>query len=799
VLAGLWVGGMVGTGAVPRLVGRETEINAVLSLVRADAPLITVTGAPGVGKSVLVAEVVRRLAAEDGAVPCLVDLAMPAMTPTRAAAAVARAARQREDEEPRLAAVVAERAETCLDRAHDVVARIAPWPGAVVLVPSVIPLEVPGERTFLLRPLGCEPPDPERADAVHLFMDTVRDSAAELPFDPGRFETVSRICASVDGLPSAIQRAAELCSHLPWEVVEQLLSDGDRALTMLSERGRAPIVARGPAAALDQVHALLPPSSRQLLTALSAFSGPFTADEAAQVAGMRTDSVVGTLAALTGAGLLLAGTERGRAGGSVFRLPRLVRAYGRRRLEDADLDANCGFRERHVYWVTGLVTALADREGGDKTRAAVPDSLAPDVREALSWSKDHAPRAALSLATALVPLVLRHGDEWELCRRLPEWVDSCLAGDPDRVDALTLLESARLAFKSGGTTGTARPLAHLEEGLRRARAGDRPVLVLHGLAIWIDAVHVTGDLPTAARAIEDGLRLSRELDDQAWLARYEAWQGMVLHVSGDVEGAVELGVRSLERARRHKDPRGILAAGMLLHPMERRTVSIPGGPPTMEELYELSEQLGEQRLRLIVMAMLARRALRAGSEAVGTTWLLRRTQEVVRQERWHDLGFSLMLGALVAADRRDDARAARWHGALTPTLDSLLVITPPGEAVSYRRTIARVATRFGEEPFDAAVRAGAGADWRRLAEEIIKFACELADGPSAREDALGSLTDRERQVLAVIAQGLSNKAAAEQLGISPKTVMHHTVAIYRKLGVGSRGEAAAWARARGLH
>ena len=55
------------------------------------------------------------------------------------------------------------------------------------------------------------------------------------------------------------------------------------------------------------------------------------------------------------------------------------------------------------------------------------------------------------------------------------------------------------------------------------------------------------------------------------------------------------------------------------------------------------------------------------------------------------------------------------------------------------------------------------------------------------------LTDRELDVLRHIAAGGTNKDVAAALGITPKTVMHHSVAIYRKLGVRGRAEATAYA------
>ncbi len=53
------------------------------------------------------------------------------------------------------------------------------------------------------------------------------------------------------------------------------------------------------------------------------------------------------------------------------------------------------------------------------------------------------------------------------------------------------------------------------------------------------------------------------------------------------------------------------------------------------------------------------------------------------------------------------------------------------------------------------------------------------------------LSVREREVLALTAQGLSNKDVAQQLAVSVHGVKFHLATIYRKLGVGNRTEATA--------
>ncbi len=59
-------------------------------------------------------------------------------------------------------------------------------------------------------------------------------------------------------------------------------------------------------------------------------------------------------------------------------------------------------------------------------------------------------------------------------------------------------------------------------------------------------------------------------------------------------------------------------------------------------------------------------------------------------------------------------------------------------------------------------------------------------------DKWESLTDQERQVLALLAEGLENKEIADSLGIVSKTVEYHATNIFSKLGVNSRQEALLW-------
>ncbi len=62
----------------------------------------------------------------------------------------------------------------------------------------------------------------------------------------------------------------------------------------------------------------------------------------------------------------------------------------------------------------------------------------------------------------------------------------------------------------------------------------------------------------------------------------------------------------------------------------------------------------------------------------------------------------------------------------------------------------------------------------------------------------GGLSARERQVAALIAQGMPNRQIAAQLVISERTVTTHVANILSKLGFNSRAQVAAWAAQVGL-
>jgi DNA-binding CsgD family transcriptional regulator len=117
---------------------------------------------------------------------------------------------------------------------------------------------------------------------------------------------------------------------------------------------------------------------------------------------------------------------------------------------------------------------------------------------------------------------------------------------------------------------------------------------------------------------------------------------------------------------------------------------------------------------------------------------------------------------------------------------------------------AALATALGADPaFEIVAVSGSVGDLASSVD-VVLVARSVGDSsagarPGADAPAGGeAITGRERQILALVADGLGNKQIAARLGISTNTVKTHLELLFEKFGVSSRAEAVAMGVRRGL-
>jgi DNA-binding NarL/FixJ family response regulator len=122
----------------------------------------------------------------------------------------------------------------------------------------------------------------------------------------------------------------------------------------------------------------------------------------------------------------------------------------------------------------------------------------------------------------------------------------------------------------------------------------------------------------------------------------------------------------------------------------------------------------------------------------------------------------------------------------------------PALAAGARGVVLRDQVGPGIAAALAAVKSGLTVIDTALASSLVPSTPTARPADPRRKGAIGELTDRERQVVVLLAEGLSNKLIADRLGISDHTAKFHVNGVMAKLGASTRTEAVVEAVRRGL-
>jgi len=138
----------------------------------------------------------------------------------------------------------------------------------------------------------------------------------------------------------------------------------------------------------------------------------------------------------------------------------------------------------------------------------------------------------------------------------------------------------------------------------------------------------------------------------------------------------------------------------------------------------------------------------------------------------------------------------------TPGVDCFMLpvdVTINGERTVVCAIQATAEPQKSERDLIAAIQA-VMADTSWFTRTIIEKLKALRHGTQAdtQRSGVDTLSDREREVLGLICEGIGDAEISRMLRLSPNTVRNHIASLYRKIGVNRRSSAIIWARERGI-
>ncbi|BAH52108.1 protein kinase domain-containing protein [Rhodococcus opacus] len=621
-------------------------------------------------------------------------------------------------------------------------------PGLRILATSRESLDIGGESTLRVPPLGV--PDPDRApslhglpsyDAVTLFAERAAAAVPGFELTEDNARAVAGICHRLDGLPLPIELAATRLRAMSPEQILARLTDRYRLLTRGS-RG-APSRQQTLRLCIDWSYELCTPQEQQLWSRLSVFAGSCELDAVEQVCGTgpASSELLDVLSSLVDKSVVI----RMESGSAVcFRLLETLREYGREKLGTTGESAE--LRRRHRDWYQQL-TAEAEAEWISSRQLewiARLEREQANLREAMEFCVSDSPDLGLRIGASLLPFWLSRS----LLSEGRYWLGRVLAGLPaeSTVDRIKALYAGSV-------------LAELQ-----------------------------GDLSAGAALVEEGSRLAEQTTDAMSHAYIAYADGLLALFSGDPVRACS----RLDSARAFFGNRDDASHVGVLHRLGMAHEQLGHSRRAMdcyEQILAITRAQGESMYQSFALWAMGDGVWRHG-DTEQAVQLLEQSLELTRQVNTPRTAVACLetLGS-IAADTGDAKRAVvlmaaadelgRTAGSPTVGFPHLLVAREESEQSAYQA--------LGKSSVESARREG-----RRLGFHAA-IAYALGERlPDATGDSLVKLTKRERQVAELIAEGLTNRAIAARLVISPRTAQGHVEHVLTKLGFTSRAQIAAW-------
>ncbi len=816
-------------GEPNRFIGRERELSDLRLALRQTRQL-TLCGAGGIGKTRLALRLLTAVRQEypDGVFMVeLGDLWEPELIVSRMAALLGIDGEAGRDLLDTLAGalgarqvlVLLDNCEHLVDACATLCQRLlAGCPGVRIVATSQEPLRIPQEAVWQVAPLAVPTPGPAPGiaglmgyEAVALFADRAAAARPGFAVTERNATAVATICRELDGVPLAIELAAARVTVLSAEQIAARLAD---RFTLLGPGDRtAPPRQRTLRATIDWSHDLLSGPEQVLLRRLSAFAG-WSLEMAEQVCADRllpAEEIIGLTAGLVDKSLVVVEPEV--LGQARYRMLDSIRAYAAQRLADAGEAAAVQLRLRdyalivceHAEAVGMAVIPAGWPAAVDVFRRYDVDS--GNVRQVLGRCQATGDvQSGLRLCTAVRPcwIVRGHFAEGE------EWFARFLALDhsaldhgglPPAVLGAALVGRAQLIMPN--QPAAAQDWAR--QGLALCRSAGQLIWTATAYNVLAEAALHAGQLDEAERCAADALAAARTAGN-GWNEGYAlGTQATLAAAHGKLREAGQLGEAALAVMRGIDQQWGVARTLLGLGALARLRRDPAGAIECYREALPILREIDSRPDIARALAGIGRVALDQGD------------LDVAREHLSESLRLSWLTGARIGVARGLEAVATLTARAGDPGL--AVQLTAAAAALRAAAGLPALSAERTQRQLDPARSLGPellGRHWQRglglTADDAVALVLRprrpglsgpVNGVPAAPPNGLpslapqSSLTPREREITALIAQGYSNRAIAGELVISPATAARHVANILAKLGFTSRAQIAAWAAGNG--
>jgi len=806
-------------------IGREREIADIERLLF-NSHLVTLTGTGGSGKTRLATQIANTLGKSFADGVWLVDFAPlhePALVPQIVAHTLGlRPATDEPLMETLLDFTQSKQLLLILDNCEHLIGACAQLaqellsqnPELRILATSREPLAITGEMIYPvsglswpsdIESLDGNPQDLMRYDAVRLFVERARAISPNFSLTPENIWPTVEVCRRLDGLPLALELASARVNVLTVHEITLRLNDRFALLISGQRRGLEPRH-HTLRAAIDWSYDLLIPDEQALLRHMAVFEAGCSLDMLESICTgemLPKEPILDLISSLVSKSLVVAEVT-GRAQVR-FRLLETIREYLLEKLALAG--ENELWRDRHLNLFLAKVEEGAPKLGGTYQQLWLNwlEGEQDNLRAVLTWALEKGANgvpdskrieAGLRITSAVVLL-------WQIRGNAQEglgWFERLLAQADDSISPVVhvnaIVSASFLALFLGNGQAS---LEYGREAVRIAEAaGDEGKAILgFALAGLASGAKAVGDYLTAFPTGERALQLFRESGPPLYLGMALISQGEIALQLGNYAIARERLSESLTLAQNNGDTYRIAHTLNMQGDLARLEQNYPEAVSKYKQSEALLRELNAQQDLASVLCSLGFTGLFLGK--IDRAQTLFRESLSIHQEKQNKRGMTdgligLAATAVMAGLPADGARLLAATVAITgmPAGSGW-----PATQMEFERYHNLVRAKLTDTEYQAEQAMG----HILTIEQAVDYALNLSLSQGTMHSTIQTqdgLTGREREIAALIGQGMTNGEIAAELVLSKRTVETHASHILSKLGLSSRAQIIRWAMDHGL-